>query len=305
MPMKKSKKRIISEQEDETLSSDEARIRRKAARKRRILRNRLIFLGIILLVVGIIAFRVFVVAKTINVINNTPYSDEQLLASMDEGKGTFLFSFSADKIAEKLQPLYPYIGSVEVKKHFPTTVDITFGRAEKTCAFALNGKYVFTDASFRVLEVSENPDDSVLTVIGADIGEYEVGKNIDIQIFIYGDFIADLKAQADRTGIGSVTKIDLTKKYRIAFLLNDTITVILGDFSDLDKKFDTLKYIVGENDASVVSTINVKDYKRGKYSLGSEIFAVEPVTEPSSGVPDATDQTSASGGASYDTDIEP
>ena len=212
--MKKRTKKIPPENEEEVLSSDEIRARRKAERKRRILRNRLIFLGILLLIVGAIVFRVCVVAKTINVTNETPYPDEQLLAAMDEGKGTFLFSFSADKIAEKLKTVYPYVGSVEVKKHFPTTVDITFRCAEKSYAFMSDGYYVFTDSSLRVLEISKTPDNAVLTVIGADIGEYEKGKQIDSSTFIYGDFIANIQAQAERTGVGNITKVDISKKYR-------------------------------------------------------------------------------------------
>lgn len=311
--MKKRTKKIPPENEEEVLSSDELRARRKAERKRRILRNRLVFLGILLLIVGAIVFRVCVVAKTINVTNETPYPDEQLLAAMDEGKGTFLFSFSADKIAEKLKTVYPYVGSVEVKKHFPTTVDITFRCAEKSYAFMSDGYYVFTDSSLRVLEISKTPDNAVLTVIGADIGEYEKGKQIDSSTFIYGDFIANIQAQAEWTGVGNITKVDISKKYRIAFLLNDTVTVVLGDFSDIDRKFDTLKYIVGENDMSVVATINVKDFSRGKYSLGSDIFSAEPITQepttaPEQNDPDTTKPSSSSEqgtSSSYDSDIEP
>ena len=93
MPMKKQEK--VSEKDfDEELSVSESRMNRKAARKKRILRNRLLFLGVILLIVGAILFRFLVVARTVNVTNETPYSDEQLLASMKEGEGSFLFSFS-------------------------------------------------------------------------------------------------------------------------------------------------------------------------------------------------------------------
>ena len=93
MPMKKQAK--VSEKDfDEELSVSESRMNRKAARKKRILRNRLLFLGVILLIVGAILFRFLVVARTVNVTNETPYSDEQLLASMKEGKGSFLFSFN-------------------------------------------------------------------------------------------------------------------------------------------------------------------------------------------------------------------
>ena len=176
-----------------------------------------------------------------------------------------------------------------------------------------DGYYVFTDSSLRVLEISKTPDNAVLTVIGADIGEYEKGKQIDSSTFIYGDFIANIQAQAERTGVGNITKVDISKKYRIAFLLNDTVTVVLGDFSDIDRKFDTLKYIVGENDMSVVATINVKDFSRGKYSLGSDIFSAEPITQepttvPEQNEPETTEPSSSSEqgtSSSYDSDIEP
>lgn len=305
--MKKKKIPEASEIEDEELSPEDARARRKAARKRRILRNRLIFVGIVLLVVGAVAFRIFVVAKTINVTNETPYPDERLLASLNEGKGTFLFSFSSDKIENELKNLYPYVGSVEVKKHFPTTVDLIFHKAERAYAFSVGGEYVFTDGELRVLEVSKNFDGSVLLISGADIGDFEVGKTIDTEVFIYGDFIERVLAQAESSGVGSVTRIDITKKYRIAILLNETVTVVLGDFGDLDKKFDTLKYILSENDASVPATVNVKDYKRGKYALGSEIFSDEPEnpssTEPETTVPNGSEPpTSTESGQAPETE---
>ena len=90
--MKKRTKKVSSKDEEEVLSSDEIRARRKAERKRRILRNRLIFLGILLLIVGAIVFRVCVVAKTINVTNETPYPDEQL-GGNGRGKGDFSVLF--------------------------------------------------------------------------------------------------------------------------------------------------------------------------------------------------------------------
>ena len=299
MPMKKQAK--VSEKDfDEELSVSESRMNRKAARKKRILRNRLLFLGVILLIVGAILFRFLVVARTVNVTNETPYSDEQLLASMKEGEGSFLFSFSADKITEELKTAYPYVGSVEVKKHFPTSVDITFRRAERAYAFAVDGKYVFTDEDFKVLEISSVGDSGILTVCGADIGEYSVGKELDTQAFGYGGFIKDALAQTERTGIGRITKIDLTKKYRIMCLLNDTVTVIVGDFADLDKKFDTLKNILDMNDADVPATVNVKNYARGTYSLGSEM-----TNENSSSQNAPGDSNKQDTDASYDTDIEP
>lgn len=258
----------------------EERLRRREAARKRVIRNRIILVCVILLIIGSILFRFLVVAKKINVENSSPYDSDKVLSSMNVGYGSFLYSFDADKIEADLEGIYPYIKKVEVKYSFPTTVNLKIVGEEKKYSISLGGKgYLCTNEEFKVLEKTSSPVVNTTVIEGTDFEKYTIGQVLNPSDFLYTEIIEKIISECERIGIKKISAFDMTKKYGMKILVGNGVEINVGDGHDLDKKFNTLKVVIDENGLEKPAKISVENYRQATYSLIPEEIETPPAEE--------------------------
>lgn len=244
------------------------KLNRRMKRRRRLRIIQLSIVAVIFVIIVVILINVFVVAKTIVIQNNTPYTVQELMDGIGYHIGNGLYSVSSEKATEKISQRNPYVKKVTIDYTFPSTAYISFEKSEAIfCIEDEKGTYVYLDSNLKVLQVSDELEPEHIFVSGIVVKDYAVGQvlkndeeTMDVQLLhtvfegISSGGLSDI-----------VTGIDLSKKYDVKFTINHLILIELGSSEDIDKKIETAKLILERNDMQKKARINVKNYQRGKY----------------------------------------
>lgn len=251
-------------QTDSEWQAQRKKRKRAVKRRRRIIRIACVL--VLLAVAAAVCVRVFFVAKNINVINDTPYSSEELLDAVGFSVGSSLLSINSSSVMQKLSD-YPYVEEATVKISFPSDITFTFVSAVAVYSFDLGGSYAYLDKNLKVLQISDQDDPSLISVSGIVPQDYSPGDVLDnsnaLELDIFSELVAVL---SDMGWAEHVTSLDFTKTYNIRITVYDIITVELGTGEDLDKKLTNAKTVYKLNDPSRPAIINAKDYLKCRYS---------------------------------------
>ncbi len=226
----------------------------------------IMLLGALLLVLPM--FRV----KTVVVEGNSRHSVEEIVAAAEIPEGCEILTLDKSAIGKKIFAACEYVNSVKMVRYF-STVKIVVTEAENVSYTGSNGLYYAFDRDFRVLSVSQNESDfegfckmELPAVAGVAIGEPLRFQNGELDI----GYINALWTALDAKGIyESVTLIDASKKYSVAYVVGDGFRVELGKVDDMDMKLSLVDEILsrkGETN-SVGAVINVSDLQKPTYRV--------------------------------------
>ena len=242
----------------------------KTARKKR--RARLILavtLSLVFIAAAAIAFNIIFSAANLTVVNNTSYSDQELLDAAGISSKTPLLFMRESVISEKVTLSFPYVESVKVERQWPRGATVTFEKANpKYLLETHDGTELILSEGFKVLEKAGEDISGLITVKNVTVEKYETGKKIsgteNIEVGLLAEIVGGLK---NSELYERLTEVDFTKKYNYVIILDGTITVELGTSDDLDKKFDKLSEILKRNSEHTKMNISVRNYKEGRCTV--------------------------------------
>ncbi len=229
----------------------------------------------------ILVLNLFVVVRTIKVINETDYESANLVASAGLDIGSPLLSVNPKKVKKAILNDYSYVKDVTVNVGFPSEVTVSVVPSVPYMAIETGyGDYFYLDSDMKVLERTRELYDNVIFVVGMtfDVGDdpqenfgVVMGKEFDYDVNIEMSVIEDIFDNLDRYDMrGSLTSVNLSVKYNISFTLENRITVELGTSENTEKKFDLLIRILEKNKNNNKMIINVRDYTKGRCRIISQ-----------------------------------
>lgn len=242
----------------------------KTARKKR--RARLILavtLSLVFVAAAAISFNIIFSAANLTVVNNTDYSDEELLSAADISEKTPLLFMRESVISEKTATAFPYVESVKIERQWPRAATVTFEKAvPKYLLITEDGEELVLSEGFKVLEQAGDSVSGLVSVKNVTVDKYETGKKIsgaeNIEVGLLSEIVDCLK---DFGLYERLTSVDFSKKYNYVIVLDGEITVELGTSDDLDKKFDKLSEILKRNSGHAKLNISVRNYKEGRCTV--------------------------------------
>lgn len=244
------------------------KISRTAKKKKRARLLLFIAISLIAVVLAAVVFNLIFRIETLNVVNKTEYSDEELLSSAGISKGVPLLFLQKEKINEKVCIEKPYVENVIIDRDWPQTVNVTFEAAVPRYEMEISdGAYIIVSEGMKALSTSSLSGENLIPVKGITVDNYEVGKKIsgeaNIEIGLLNEITGYLKDYGLYTRLSGV---DFSKKHNYIIILDGNITVQLGSSEDLDKKTDKLKDILDRNADVKYSAmdISVRDYRAGR-----------------------------------------
>ncbi len=269
------------------LSGNERIVNRTNQRRKKNKRKKLIFRAVLcfaFLCIGIIfALTMFFNISEITVTGDTVYSSEDIVEKSGVVIGDNLIFVSKKKINEQVSTELPYVGSVKVKRHLPTKLELIVTKTEAAYAVVIDGYYTLLDSNGKVLEkdleyVAEN-------IILLNIGENEtaeLGKRISGKSDSYLEKLIDIRNACEDCGIEDITAIDLSDIYDIKLTYQGRIILELGETSKdtLYKKLSLGKAAIDtQNEENMLyrGTINLTVDGKGYWS--EETSTTEPQTE--------------------------
>ena len=269
------------------LSGNERIVNRTNQRRKKNKRKKLIFRAVlcfIFLCIGIIfALTMFFNISEITVTGDTVYSSEDIIEKSGVVIGDNLIFVSKKKINEQVSTELPYVGSVKVKRHLPTKLELIVTKTDAVYAVVIDGYYTLLDANGKVLEkdleyVAEN---IILLNIG-EITSAELGRKICGTSDEYLEKLIDIRNACNECGIEDITAIDLSEIYDIKITYQGRIILELGETTkdNLYKKLSLGKAAIDtQNEENMLyrGTINLTVDGKGYWS--EETSTTEPQTE--------------------------
>lgn len=277
------------------LSGNERIINRTNQRRKKNRRKKLIIRSVVCLVflcAGIIlALTMFFNISEITVTGDTVYSADDVTSSSGVSIGDNLIFISKSKINEQITTELPYVGSVKIKRHLPTGLELIITKTDAVYAVVINGYYTLLDANGKVLE--QNLEYVAENIILLNIGEItsaELGRKICGTSDIYLEKLIDIRNACNECGIEDITAIDLSEIYDIKLTYQGRIILELGETNkeNLSKKLALGKAAIdtqNEENELYRGTINLSVDGKGYWSEETS------TTEPQTVVDESTTET--------------
>lgn len=211
---------------------------------------------------AIVAIVVFVIlAKTvlfncanIEVEGNTRYTTEEIVQLSGIQTGTSLLDIDTDAASKRIVSALAYVDAAEVKKSFPTKIRITITEAEKWYCVQQDGRPYIVSRLGKILE--EKSDSSLPAVYGFEAVEPKVGGFVVSAVETKTNIPSMVLTAAESAGVTDITSIDITDRFEIKVLVQDRITLELGNSLQLENKMFIAKELI-ESEISATESVTV------------------------------------------------
>ncbi len=232
--------------------------RRRTAKLIRIMKIAVPVVLFILLLL-ILSLTVFFKIKTINVTmtDDTVYSEEEIQKGCGIRYGEHnLFMSDIEVIRQRLEKRLPYIGKAVVKRHFPSSIDVTVTPTITAAAIDCKSGYLLIDKNGKMLEFTNAVPKAVLILRCTDKFDIDVGsmikfKNDDLTLKLYKEILDEI----EKTKIKDITLVDIRVPQSIKLMYQNRLTLYLGTDTMLEKKLLTaIKTLRYEDDGSKTKT---------------------------------------------------
>ena len=269
------------------LSGNERIINRANQRRKKNKRKKLIFrisLCAIFLLAGIIfALTMFFNISEIAVTGDKVYSANDVTEKSGVNVGDNLIFISKKKINERITTELPYVGSVKVKRHLPTRLELIVTKTDAVYAVVENGYYTLVDETGKVLEKDlEYIGENIILLNIGEITSAEIGRKICGTSDMYLEKLVSIRTAYKECGIDGITAIDLSDIYDIKLTYQGRIILELGetDEENIYKKLALGKAAIdtqNEENEFYRGTINLSVDGKGYWA--EETSSTEPQTE--------------------------
>lgn len=182
---------------------------------------------------------IFLVFKVDNVelTGDQLYSKEDIMKACDYSFGDNLFFLSTTDKEQQLPIKLPYIGSASITRKIPGTITISLTAAVPAGQFQNGEEYILVDDTGKVLDKLTQLREGVMQVVGAESGEQNYGKPVNLteadKEAAYKQIMEQLKTDE---AILEITRLDLTDVHNISMIYQNRITMNLGGAADIAYK---------------------------------------------------------------------
>ena len=211
--------------------------RRLKKKVRRALYGILIFLGIAIVLI-VLSLTVLFKIETINITGNKKYSTQQITAVLPIEKEKNLFIADTKGASEKLEKNLPYIYEADIKRKFPSTINVNITETPKVYYIKNADKtYTLLDDRFKVLEArsAKKPKKSVeikkAAVKSAVAGEAVVLNNEKTLKQLVK--LSDIVKQINMEKVTAIYSQDINNNFVV---YDGRITIKLGSLDNAEDK---------------------------------------------------------------------
>lgn len=244
---KKVKKIVVKDNVQKPKLTKEQKIRMQ---KIRIIKKLSIVLLMIILLIGGTIYFVLSPAfnvKTIDVVNNSKLSSEQIASMSEIALNQNMFKFSKKEVKEKILA-NPYIEDVNVSRNiFTSKVKIEVTERTATLMLEYGNSYVYINNQGYILEISPIKLDSpIIKGYTTQLEDVKPGNRLCKDDLERLEVVLKIIETAQSSGIENlITQIDIkNKKDYVMFLESEDKTVYLGTCTDLSTQMLYIKEMI-------------------------------------------------------------
>ena len=191
----------------------------------------------------------------------------------------------------------PYVGSVKVKRHLPTGLELVVTKTDATFAVTQDGYFTLLNEKGKVLEANTEFIGENITLLNlGNIISANVGQDIELESKDLLDKLIEVQTACNESGIKDISSIDLSDIYNIKLTYQGRITLELGETnkSNLVKKLALgAKAIEHQNEENELFRGTINLTVDGKGFLSEETSTTETTTLPESTTVESTTNPAA------------
>lgn len=228
----------------EEVKREKPRRRRSNGRAGEIIYRTLMFVMIFAALIFIIS--VFFKVDTVEVVGANHCSPGQIVTASGVLKGDKLFFINKIQISENIFAEFPYVKTIKVRQQFPNKVIIEITERKETAKLVSLGISYIIDEDAYLLGYTALESEYRLPVInGVTPSEFIPGKQLKFDDPLMLISLKDVLSEIIGSGwMEYILEINLEKIYSISFNYANRYTVIIGDTSNLERKFAMLTEIL-------------------------------------------------------------
>lgn len=237
-------------------------MKKKRVNKRK--RNKILALmGVIVITAGILCtltFTVFFTPKNIIAQGSMLYSQEELIkASGITNKDNILF-LNQEEILKRTQQTLPYIGTLEINKKLPNSVELIYNDVDTYLIFGEDGSNVQTDINLRILPEEINVAKHFVE-IKCEWSLDSSGKYIKISNSEDYEFAKTVIKACKEANLYNVV-IDLFDNDKLLLIVENKFEVDFGSRYNFEEKFAQLLTTIEETDENAQGQIDLSSWTK-------------------------------------------
>ncbi len=278
-----------------------------------------IFAVVAVTVICVLSTTVLFNIGQINVVGETQYSADDVIALSGAETGQNLITLDAAAMERKLIKQLPYVDSVKVNKKLPSTLEIELVPAEPAANVKKNNMYYLVSKNGRIMDTTlTKPDPKYITVLGFDPEYASEGDSLTVtdegnrnmlakllkcvKTFSGHDDSGDnssagkydtmfsLIADCEAAGIkDKIKEIDISNIYRITLNYDDRLTLDIGEYSEAEFKLTVAKKLIDSGEF---------DGERGRLLLSQLVSSSDEMKFTFTPEPGGENNNSSSSGSS-------
>ncbi len=226
------------------------------------------------------AARVLFRVHTVTVEGCNRYSCEQIADGCGITEGDFMFSFATSEIKKRIGESFPYVATVEVKRKYPSLVNITVTEYEPEYICEQMGKYIVFSADLKVLEVSDTNmwENSAVLFELPTVARALEGKSIEFLDTERTEYISDfILALSNIASEHKINTAKMTDIFNIEMKCDGKYRISFGKYTDIELKMKTLAIVMSSETvrSSVAASIDVSDPKQPRVIPYDRVEGIE------------------------------
>lgn len=197
----------------------------------------------------------------IDVVGNSVYSAEEIIAASGIRLDDNLFRIDSAFAENNIKKTLPYINGVRVERKFPATVKLNVSPATEYAYIDQNAGSLIVDKNMKVLKEFAEPGEGVIHLKGTQFAAYVVGEQLVFsdteQTKALNELFTNLDSLELNSGEFKVTMVDVSDVLDIKFILNDMHYIKIGSLNNINKKLIHLKTMFSYVDRTKSGIINL------------------------------------------------
>ncbi len=248
-------RRTVNKAVNNAVSSSRSKSRKKSGSRGRNYSLYYIFGAVVAITVfAVLAKTVLFDCGAIIVNNNVKYTAEQVIEKSGIKLGTSLLDIDTEKAREAIIASLAYIDDAEVKKSYPTKIEINVKEAERWYIMKYGNRPFIVSRLGKIID--EGTDSTLPVVIGYQPVQPTVGTMLVSEEEGKNELPALVLSAAEEAELIGITSIDITDRFEITVIVEDRITLQLGISTQLENKLHIARELI-ENEISATEKVTV------------------------------------------------
>ncbi len=216
-----------------------------------------IFAGTVAVIVfAILAKTVLFDCSSIVVEGNSRYTAEEIIRNSGIKTGTSLLDINTEAATNGIVGSLAYIDSAQVKKSYPTKIEITVQEAERWF-IVQDGSHPYIVSRMGKI-IDEAADSSLPVVFGYEAKDAAVGAMLLSDEEGKTKLPELIMSAAEAAKLEGITSIDISDRFEIVVLVEDRVTLNLGLSAQLENKLHIARELIrSEISATEYVTVNL------------------------------------------------